>query len=234
MKKIILLFALAFLTQCSFAQVNTLDTLMFDISQAVTTGSYVEVPVSFLSDDSIVALDFSFKYNQVNFTCDSIIDLTTYLQELWYYNTNDSIMRFTSYSLQNIPNNTAVVMVRFNTLSGQLCGSDMNTVKGYLNGDACSIKVVNCIPNGLLEVDASHLISIYPNPANWKLYIETQEEKVSVSLIDVSGRQVIPSFNAETLKKIEINTASLSDGVYFLQTNRSNGLTKTEKIIIAH
>jgi len=234
MKKIFLVLALAFLTHCSFAQVNNLDSLVFDISQAVNTGSYVDVPVSFLSDDSIVALDFSFKYNQVNFTCDSILDLTTYLQELWYYNANDSIMRFTSYSLQNIPNNTAVVMVRFNTLSGQLCGSDMNTVKGYLNGDACSIKVVNCIPNGLHEIDASHLVSVYPNPVHDKLYIESAGETAAVELVDISGRQAIPSFKTETFKRMEINTSALPDGVYFLVATNNAGLQKTKKVVIAH
>lgn len=233
MKKILLMLAMVFLSRSSFAQVNSLDTVVFDISQAITNGSYVDVPVSFLSDDTIVAVDFSFKYNQLNFICDSIIDLTTYLQELWYYNASDSITRFTSYSLQNITNDTPLVMIRFNTLSGQLCGSDLNTVKGYLNGDLCSIKVVNCVPNGLNEANRISDIQVYPNPANAKLYVESNQN-LEASLLDMSGKEIIQSFHVAASEKQEIDISKIYSGFYFLRTESQNGLYSTRKIFITN
>ncbi len=230
MKKIILVLLLAVASRHCVAQVNSLDTLVFDISQAVTIGSYVEVPVLFLSDDSIVALDFSFKYNHTNFTCDSIIDLTTYLQELWYYNANDSIMRFTSYNLQNIPNNTSVVKVRFNTLSGQLCSSDLNTVKGYLNGDACSINVVDCIPNGIVEAGEKSMVKVYPNPAFGELVIQSQKSAKFV-LYDVYGKLALSGIHTFAGGQIKVVISTLAQGVYFL-CEESFGYPMWQKIVI--
>ena len=81
------------------SQIDLSDTVVFDLSQAIITGTSIDIPISIISDDTINALDFSLKYDQVKFLYDSIIDLTTYLQAVSFYNSNDSTIRFTSNSI---------------------------------------------------------------------------------------------------------------------------------------
>ena len=122
------------------ASIDLLDTVVFDVSNAIKIGNVISFPISILSDDTVNALDFSFKYNQTNLTYDSITDLTTYLQALAFYNPNDSTVRFTSNSFQRYVNNTPLVMLHFTLLTSQFITSDINTIKGYLNGNVCSIR----------------------------------------------------------------------------------------------
>ena len=133
--------------------INALDTVVFDLSQSVITGNNVWFPVSILSDDTIYALDFSLKYNQNNLAYDSIINLTNYLQPFSYYNSNDSTWRFTSNSLQQITNDTPLVSVSFNLIGGLLTNSDLYTIKAYLNGTQCSIKLNNVSFIGIDEIE---------------------------------------------------------------------------------
>ena len=106
--------------------IDALDTVVFDLSQAVINGNNVEFPVSIISDDTINSLDFSLKYNQINLSYDTIIDLTTYLQSFAFYNNNDSTLRFTSYCFQAISHDTSLVSIHFNMLSAQIANADFN------------------------------------------------------------------------------------------------------------
>lgn len=198
------------------------DTVVFDIGQAVINGNQVDIPVYFLSDDIINALDFSFKYNQANFTYDSIVDLTSYMQSLAYYNTNDSIVRFTSYSLQTYTNDTPLVMIRFIILSGQFCTADMNTIHVYLNGDACTYKLIDCIPSGITETNNSSInsINIYPNPLSNEAVITfslNEKSHVIVNIYDITGKLVMKAADAvynNGENRINLSSSNLEPGLY--------------------
>lgn len=214
------------------AAIDASDTIVFDLSQAIITGSFVEFPVYFHSDDAINALDFSFKYNHTNFEYDSIIDLTNYMQQLSYYNPNDSVVRFTSYSFQNYTGDSALVSIRFNILSGQFCSADINTIHAYLNGDACSYKVITCVSTGIEQITGNeNLLSVYPNPANTVLNYESPKQG-SVSLFDMSSKQIYSvKCNGNTLH--QINTENLSNGVYTM-SYFNELFTIRKKIVVAH
>jgi hypothetical protein len=73
-------------------------------------------------------------------------------------------------------------------------------------------------------------ISVYPNPANEKIFIEQakNEEIIGVVVTDLYGKEVI-----KTSKQTEIDISSLAAGVYFIQVNTTNN-TSTQKIIVQH
>jgi hypothetical protein len=73
-------------------------------------------------------------------------------------------------------------------------------------------------------------ISVYPNPANDKIFIEQakNEEIIGVVVTDLYGKEVF-----KTSKQTEIDISSLATGVYFIQVNTTNN-TSTQKIIVQH
>ena len=80
-------------TQKTQFNINNLDSVVFDISQAVMAGNQVAFPVYIQTDDTINSVDFSFQFDEVNFSLDTIINLTTYLMPT--YNINASTLYFT-------------------------------------------------------------------------------------------------------------------------------------------
>lgn len=210
--------------------INNLDSIYFDISQAVINGNTVEFPVSFKSDDVINALDFSFKYNELELEYDTIINLTSYIQHLSYYNANDSTVRFTSYSFtQPYTQDTALVLVRFTILTGQLCSADLNVVDALLNGDACSEKIIECQVIGIDEIN-DDLVSVYPNPASDRVFVSVPVS-AEVSLFDVYGKVVKESVIVEPGSEYVIETNLFENGIYLL--NIQNEATSiTRKIVV--
>jgi hypothetical protein len=136
------------LSTARIATVDAMDSVIFDLSKTIISGSSVSFPVSIFSDDTINALDFSFKYNQTTLTYDSIHNLTAYIQPLAYYSTVDSTVRFTSYSVQSYSNAVSLVTVHFTMLGTQLNDTDLYTVNTYLNGNHCSFRMILQRPAG--------------------------------------------------------------------------------------
>src|SRR6267378_1153823 len=123
-------------------KVDTKDTVVFDLSQAVIVGNSMDIPVSVLSDDTINSLDFSMKFNQAKLTYDTLINNASYLQSLAFFNKTDSTLRATSNSLQQYGNNTPLMAIRFRFISVcNISKADFNSVAVYLGGKPCSFKV---------------------------------------------------------------------------------------------
>lgn len=225
------------LTPPGVANIDQYDSVVFDLSQAVVANGYVEFPVYFKTDDVIYALDFSLKYNQNKYLYDTIIDMTTYLLDNSFYNQFDSTIRFTSSSLTPIPNLTPLVKVRFDTLTTSLmCFGDIYTMKGYLNGDQCSIKLIDCNVLSVSENSfAPGSITIYPVPAKETIHIRMNEmmKDAVISLADVSGRVVEEQKHLAIQKgdKVSFNAGHLSDGVYFITVNSGKN-SFTGKVVI--
>ncbi len=211
-----------------FSNIDNLDSVVFNLSQAVDSLNYIWFPVSILSDDSIYSLDFSFKYNHNKLVFDSIIDRTNYIEFLSFYNGTDSTVRFTCNSLRKYTNDTVLVFVRFISLGGPIVDSDLNTIDVYLNGTHCSLKFISSLFNGMNEIN-NHSLSFYPNPANDLLYLEA-DRKCSLRIVDIKGRIV------EELKEINcgtnvINIQNLEEGFYVLILN-SGEKDFSERILI--
>lgn len=210
--------------------IDSLDTVVFDLSQAVINGNYVAFPVSILSDDTIYALDFSLKYDESHITYDSIIDLTNYLQSFSFYNNNDSTLRFTSNSLQAVGKDTPLVSVRFNLLATQIVNSDFNTIKAYLNGTMCSIKLLNAGTTVLDEIDDSALFYLFPNPSKGTFKI-LSAVNAKFQLMDIYGKEIFSTTNLVNNQTCEINIENCSGGTYFIKVWNKQ-LETTKKILI--
>ncbi|MBT3621346.1 MAG: T9SS type A sorting domain-containing protein [Flavobacteriales bacterium] len=83
---------------------------------------------------------------------------------------------------------------------------------------------LNTLSTTINNIEALHF-SIYPNPANNKITINTTQQHILVSIYNITGKKVI-----ETTKKT-INTSSLSKGCYIIEI-KSNETIKREKLII--
>ncbi|HXU28341.1 MAG TPA: T9SS type A sorting domain-containing protein [Bacteroidia bacterium] len=69
-------------------------------------------------------------------------------------------------------------------------------------------------------------INVFPNPANYKIFVKTIEES-EIILLDVIGNEII------CVKEKEIDVSGFNDGVYFIQVKTSQS-TYTQKIIVQH
>ena len=209
--------------------IDQFDTVVFNVSQSVSQSGYVEFPVYFRSDDTVNALDFSFKFNTTKFAYDSVIRLAGYLSISANYNTTDSTLYFTSYSLQRITNDTPLVKVRLWLLSGQLCSGDLNSVAAYLNGDPCTLRVTNpaaCLTDVVEIENKNQSLSVYPNPttglSNIKFNSSANDNAVT-SLSDFSGR-VVMNQNVKLISgdnNFPLDLNQLSDGIYILMLKSS-------------
>lgn len=82
-----------------------------------------------------------------------------------------------------------------------------------------------------LQTDVA-TFDVYPNPAGDQLFVKAAVEKgAHLSLLDVSGREVVVQTLSEPVT--EIATDALAAGVYFLQLHSSKGVT-TKKVLITH
>ena len=213
--------------------IDALDTVVFDLSKAMVSGSFVEFPVSILSNDSVYSLDFWFEFNHANLSYDSIYDLTNYLQSLSYYNLSDSIVRFTSNSFQKYSEDTSLVSIRFQMLSVPLNISDFSNINVLLNGAPCSYKIVNSIIDGILSNDKDpETIFVYPNPTEQKFYIQANENS-KIELWDINGNQIFLEKSFLSDRLLEINPRNIPIGIYFLKVSIKNKIS-IKKITIIH
>ncbi|MFI5151005.1 MAG: Ig-like domain-containing protein [Bacteroidia bacterium] len=196
-------------------RVNATDKVVIDMSRAVVTGSQIDIPISVSATDTINALDFSFKFDETKLQYDTVDNAASYIQCMAYLNTNDQTLRFTSNSLQQYSVGQSIVNVRFTMLAGNTTSADLNTLKGYLNGSATNVVVIDR-PLNVLNANADNLIRIYPNPASSTLNVEVPE-KANIQLMDASGREVFLKAEVSANQKLEINTQDLSAGVYMVK-----------------
>ena len=247
MKKILLPILLVFITSVGLAangdkskasmpagtMIDATDTIVINLSNQLLVNGKISFPVSIISDETIYALDFSFKYDQTVFAYDTILNLSPLLQSTAFYNAADSTVRYTSFSLDSLAKNTDLVTVRLNTLSSYMCNQDINTIKGFLNGDACSIKVINCLSAGLLNVNENlNAGAVYPNPTNNILNVESAHN-VTVVLLDLNGKVILEPTHINGNEKLQFNTSTFNNGVYFLKLYNDSFLS-VKKVVVQH
>lgn len=213
--------------------IDLTDTIVIDLSNQLLAGGKVSFPVSIISDETIYALDFSFKYDQVNFAYDTIINLSPLLQSTAFYNTTDSTVRYTSFSLDSLSKNTDLVTVRLNTFSSYMCNQDINTVKGFLNGDACSLKIINCLSASIPDLHANNeSVFIYPNPINELLNIESAQNATLI-LTDVNGKIILAPTPILKDQKFQLHTTAFKSGIYFLKLYNDH-FVSVRKVAVQH
>ena len=73
-------------------------------------------------------------------------------------------------------------------------------------------------------------ISVYPNPAQQTLYIQSEEAGEQVSIYDISGRMLLTMGHAP-LSNQGIDISTLAKGIYIIKVKTTTGET-TKKIVI--
>lgn len=213
--------------------INTNDTIVIDLFNQILAGGKVSFPVSIISDDTIYALDFSFKYDETNFNYDTIINISPSLQSNSFYNTADSTVRYTSFSLDSLSKNTDLVTVRLNTFSSYMCDQDIYNIKGFLNGDACSIKLINCLSAGINDMkENNNSVIVYPNPANQILNVEFNKN-ATFTLLDLNGKLIAGPTEISKDENFQLSTKGFNNGVYFLKLYNDSMLV-VKKVVVQH
>jgi hypothetical protein len=107
------------------------------------------------------------------------------------------------------------------------------------NGEVLQAAYAEYTTSSVDEMDnLAKYISIYPNPANEVAGVEIElmdRSEVTVNMVNAMGQTVL--VEAATLdagvQKLNLNTAELSAGLYFVNVN-VNGVSKTLRVNVAH
>jgi hypothetical protein len=107
------------------------------------------------------------------------------------------------------------------------------------NGEVLQAAYAEYTTSSVDEMDnLAKYISIYPNPANEVAGVEIElmdRSEVTVNMVNAMGQTVL--VEAATLdagvQKLNLNTAELSAGLYFVNVN-VNGISKTLRVNVAH
>jgi hypothetical protein len=80
-------------------------------------------------------------------------------------------------------------------------------------------------------------LNVFPNPSSGDAELQMslpQAEKVSVTIVDITGKKVMDAFNGEVMagdQYIKLPTNSLNSGVYFVTVNSARSTTQRKLII---
>lgn len=200
--------------------IDHLDTITFDLSQAVCSNGTVTFPVSISSDDVIWALDFSMKWDLTKASYNSVISHKSYIMPTANYNIGDSTLRFSSFSMLAMEHNVALVSVKLNLIAGQINAEDLDIVSVLLNGSASSFKVIDGPPATSVSVVGN--INILPGDTT-TLVATSTSPGCSYQWSTGSGSNLIFVTNPGTYSVTVSNTNGCSSSA-FVTINIANPL----------
>jgi len=110
-----------------------------------------------------------------------------------------------------------------------IAGEDQSNGEGYFSFELMPGFTFIFFNYPVLSVPESEkkFFTIYPNPANEKLFIKTSENNLLISIADINGRTVISINN---LVSNTIDISALKSGMYFITITSSEGKS-TKKFI---
>ena len=197
------------------------NKVVFDLSNAVKSANFIDVPVSILSGSDVNALDFSSKLNNVSFV--SVTDNTNTLNMMSNV-TADNTLLFTSSSLTNYVESP--ISVRFTSSNGSISQNDLSSLNAYVNGDPAQVLFSL---TGINEISNEQLVSVYPVPAKDQINVLVSE-KSSVQLMDLSGKLVM-TVNANANQLQVLNVQDLTAGIYIMKISNEKSATMKKVVI---
>jgi len=206
-------------------RLSDVNKVIFDLPNAIVAGGYVDVPVRIASDVTVNALDFSMKVNDSNLSFHSVTGLPSYIQSLSNMS-DDKMVRFTSYSLQNYDLNQYLFTVRFALNGVKVNEADFSSVSAYLNGENVAVVMSSRLSSGT----STNAVSVYPNPASNVLNIMAAED-ATIQLMDAQGRLVMAESKIYANQKQEFNTQNFANGVYTLKVFNDHFVSSSKVII---
>ncbi len=100
-------------------------------------------------------------------------------------------------------------------------------VRVSLNGCVDTSSCINMTVTGIRDKSSVNSYQIYPNPANDFLQITSPEQIASLSISDISGKEIYYLQNSKEI----LDISRLVNGVYFLKLIFKDGSSATEKFI---
>ncbi|MDQ3110342.1 MAG: T9SS type A sorting domain-containing protein [Bacteroidota bacterium] len=92
-----------------------------------------------------------------------------------------------------------------------------------------SVVIDPSMPAGITEAETAPSFSIYPNPANEQVTVQTYSNATQIEICDMTGRvvsSIIPNSTTTT-----IQTSQLATGIYLLKVRNGNAVT-TQKLSV--
>ena len=168
---------------------------------------------------------YSFQYKYTPNGLDTAIAIVNFLNNGTTLNINDSItqllpsLSWTTHTF-NLSFSQTPDSIRVSFFTGDSIGSVLliDDIQ-FLGGDVSTEELAE-LNNWI----------IYPNPVNTELNIKNVEN-TTISIFDISGKNVFMSANNSNLTQIE--TSNWNNGVYFIKI-RYNNTVETKKIVIRH
>jgi hypothetical protein len=212
--------------------IDSTDMIIINMDLMYIFGQIIEIPVFIQSDEVINALDFSMALNIDNLEFESIVDHTGINHDA-HFNTDDLKLRFTSNSFSSYPKDPVkVVSIRMRVLSGAVFASDIQSLRGYLNGDRCT--VVLQFSGEVIPVSNKEIITnetfITPNPVVDEMYIQSEEDG-TLDLFDLHGKAVIQAFRLHGQEANTIDVQQLPNGSYTARVITKDHKVKTQQIV---
>ncbi len=219
------------ISHCQEIAIGQNDSVIFNLSSAYQLSSYVDIPVFIRSAAVINSLDFEIRYNEQRVLFDTLIVLNTNLQYLYYYNIQDSTLRFTSNSLISIINDSIQLILRFEVLSTPMCSNDIQDVNALLTGDLCSHYVSNCVILGTSDLPFKNNPQVYPNPASDFLKINPVADAI-FQIFDIKGNPISKPINIYKGTAITLSTVLFPAGLYFYRFQMES-TNYTGKVVVS-
>lgn len=211
----------------SSATLRSSDRVVFNLSKAVTTGNFIDIPVSIVSGSEVNAMDFSMQFNHNALSYNAMISNAPNTQMVDYFNANDNTLRFSSNSLDNYNLAQSIVSVRFELKKGKVDASDLLSVNSYLNGNLVATEIRGS--NGTVR-NNNVIANVYPNPTSGMLFVSVEED-ATIQLFDISGKELMLQTNVIANKETELNVSQVENGIYLMRISNNN-FVSTKKIVI--
>ncbi|MEZ4938833.1 MAG: T9SS type A sorting domain-containing protein [Crocinitomicaceae bacterium] len=152
--------------------------------------------------NNIGALDVSMCPNLVNLNC-AYNNLTVLNMK------NISTTTLTTFNATNNPNLTCIEVDNVSSAT-----------TNWTNIDATASFSLDCNTTaGMVDMDLSNSVFIYPNPAQSKIHINAEGIIESVKIIDIFGKTV----NSDITNYFMIDVSELANGIYFLKISTNKG-----------
>ena len=105
--------------------------------------------------------------------------------------------------------------------------------KVVVTSDAGTLEFEVTVDGELLSINETNAqAKVYPNPANSNVRIEAKNVIESVNVYNMMGALVetVPANG----KSINVNTANLSNGVYFFNIRQNDGTVSNQRVVVSH
>lgn len=124
----------------------------------------------------------------------------------------------------SVTNNSGSASIDTNGLVTALSNGTVTITATANDGSGASGDAIITISNqstaGISDDEKLISVSIYPNPVNFQLVIDTEEEIKSVSIVDAMGKTI----KTVLAQNKTLDVSDLKKGIYFLQVQTSNGI----------